>query len=486
MKKHRIFIRCIVIFLAAVLIIMAYSFLENRRVSKISVSIPEETTEVLVNPDCGIYHIYSFRPGDDGEDLTQSIISMAKEDSTSSLCLLEFNLKKFRDGDLSQAALSQIGNLLAELGKTDKTIILRFLYDWNGTASLTEPDSIDIILRHMEQAGPIVLENRDSIYTMQGLFTGNWGEMNGSRFGDEESLRTLADKLKEVTEGKIRLSVRTPQQWRIVNNISQDDLTENKLRELSGTSQFGLFNDGLTGSATDYGTYAADSTGLYESKTDEELQEINFGNFEPDASWPRDAELAFQDILGKYQPNGGEAIHMSEWNDLTQAIRSFRRMHISYLNADYDSAVWEKWASETVTEEGVFDGTKGDDYIRAHLGYRYVLTDADLQYNWLKNTVSFSISVQNKGFAPSCEDITAHVLLTDADGNTIQETEAPLDTSKLPGGTQDGRTETLKGKISAKGLRNGQYRVAVNFTDEDGDSIRFGNESGLIGTVTAK
>lgn len=474
MKKHRIIIRCITIFLAAVLIIMAYSFLGDRRVSKISVSVPEETAEVLVNPGCGIYHIYSFRPGDDGKVQAQSIISMAKKDETSSLCLLEFNLKKFRDGDLSQEALSQISNLLTELGKTDRKIILRFLYDWDGTASLTEPDSIDIILRHMEQVGPIVLENRDSIYTMQGLFTGNWGEMNGSRFGDEESLRTLADKLKEVTEGKIRLSVRTPRQWRIVSNILRDDLTEARLRKLSGTSQFGLFNDGLTGSATDYGTYAADSTGLYESKTDEELQTINFGSFEPDTSWPRDAELAFQDILGSCQPNGGEAIHVSEWNDLTQAIRSFRRMHISYLNADYDSAVWEKWASETVSEEGVFDGVNGEDYIRAHLGYRYVLTDADLHYSWLNNTISFSVSIQNKGFAPSYSAITAHVLLLDEEGKTVREEEVPFDKSPIGG------------KISAKGLRNGQYRAVVNFTNDDGDSIRLGNESSLIGTVTAK
>lgn len=469
-KNHRKLLRCLSILLAAVLIIMAYSFLDSRRVNNVSVSVPEETAEILVNPDCGIYHLYGFTIGDENEAKLQTM----KTDSSATLCLIELNLRAYRDRDLPQSALTQIDDILSSLDGTGKREVVRFLYDWDGDASLTEPDSIDIILRHMEQVGPILLENRESIYTMQGLFTGNWGEMNGSRFSDEESLRTLASKLEEVTEGKIRLSVRTPQQWRIVNNISKDDLTKSTLQKIAGKSKFGLFNDGLTGSATDYGTYAADSSGLYESKSDEEEQIIDFSDFEPDEIWPRDAELAFQDILGTYQPNGGEAIHVSEWNDAAQAIRSFRRMHISYLNADYDSAVWEKWASQTVTEEGVFSGVNGEDYIRAHLGYRYVLTDADLQYNLLGNTISFSISVQNKGFAPSYADITAHVLLLDKSGKIIREKEVAFDEAPL------------KGKISAAGLRDGQYRIAVNFTDENGNIVRTANADTVFGTVTAK
>lgn len=480
MKKSKLWRRAAGILAAAVIVIMGILFFESRRVTDVSASVPEETADVPDNPGCGLYHIYGFTVG---EDNTEKLRLM--EEDRSSLCLLELNLRKYRDEDLPKKALRQIDDLLSSVNGTGKKFIVRFLYDWDGTASLTEPDSIEIILRHMEQAGPLLVKNEDNIYTMQGLFTGNWGEMNGSRFSDEKSLRALFEKLKDVTKGKIRLSVRTPQQWRIIQGVSEDDLADGALEELAEESNLGLFNDGLTGSATDYGTYAADPSGLYESRTDKGLKKFSLRDFDPEESWPRDPELAFQETVCRAQPCGGEAIHVCEWNDLTQAIRSFRRMHISYLDADYDSSVWEKWAAQAVSEEGVFDGLRGDDYIRAHLGYRYVLKDASLRYSRLRNTISFSLSVANKGFAPSYEEMTANIRLLDDDGNTVRKTQVPFDTGKLPGGVEDQKTEVLKGKIPAKGLRDGTYYMSVEFTDQDGNTIRTGNRGALFGTVAA-
>lgn len=468
----------------------------QRRVKETAISIPAESAEAQVNPSCGLYRIYGFTPGKD--DLTQAaaIASDAESDSSVSLCLLELNLEPFRAGSISEEALKEIGELLDKVGGTGKKLIIRFLYDWDGQAVLTEPDSLNTILEHMTQVGPILLQYRKQIFTLQGLFIGNWGEMNGSRYGDAASLRTLAEKLEEVTDHQIRLAVRTPAQWRTIEGVSKEDLTEAKIRALAEKSNIGLFNDGLTGSATDYGTYAGDSDGSYESRTDRDLKKINFQDFDPQTPWPRDAEMAFQGILSESQPIGGEAIHVSEWNDLTETIRSFRRMHASYLNIDYDQAVWQKWAGSSVSKSGVWNGEKGDDYIRAHLGCRYVLTKGSLYYNWWQNTISASISIKNEGFAPAYRKLKLHFLILDEDEKIVEQKTVPFDPSALSGGTEDRKSRKFEAGLSAENLKKGSYRIAVCLDDAEGNAIRFGNKGPMktadgtvccpIGTVEAR
>ncbi len=60
------------------------------------------------------------------------------------------------------------------MADSDKKWIVRFLYDW-GENEQYEPENLDIILQHMEQAGDVIREYHSCIYTLQGLFIGNWG-----------------------------------------------------------------------------------------------------------------------------------------------------------------------------------------------------------------------------------------------------------------------------------------------------------------------
>jgi len=77
-----------------------------------------------------------------------------------------------------------------------------------------EPENLDIILQHMEQVGDVLREYHSCIYTLQGLFIGNWGEMNGTKYTDPDSMRKLAACLADVSDASTFLSVRTPAQWR--------------------------------------------------------------------------------------------------------------------------------------------------------------------------------------------------------------------------------------------------------------------------------
>ena len=137
------------------------------------------------------------------------------------------------------------------MADSDKKWIVRFLYDWNGENEQYEPENLDIILQHMEQVGDVLREYHSCIYTLQGLFIGNWGEMNGTKYTDPDSMRELAARLADVSDASTFLSVRTPAKWRkITGEAAPDGWTENPLAK-----RLGLFNDGMLGSVSDYGTY---------------------------------------------------------------------------------------------------------------------------------------------------------------------------------------------------------------------------------------
>ena len=135
------------------------------------------------------------------------------------MVLLEINLKNYKNTDISEHALSQLEQIFKDWSNTDTQILLRFLYDLDGIAKATEPDSLSTILTHIDQVSEIVNRYSDSVYLMQGIFIGNWGEMHGSEFMNDTSVHTLINHLNESIDSSIYLSVRTPAHWRMITNL---------------------------------------------------------------------------------------------------------------------------------------------------------------------------------------------------------------------------------------------------------------------------
>ena len=67
----------------------------------------------------------------------------------------------------------------------------------------------------------------------EGLFIGNWGEMNGTKYENDEDLVRLTKQLYSVTDSSTYLAVRTPDQWRRIMGIR--DFSE-KLRTRDSAS----------------------------------------------------------------------------------------------------------------------------------------------------------------------------------------------------------------------------------------------------------
>lgn len=295
--------------------------------------------EFLRNPNRGFYHmcraVLDSEPGS-GDSYESMADGHCREHPGDTLVLLEINLGEYRTREIDDTGIENLNKLLSAWEGRDISLIIRFLYDWDGDGLTAEPDVLDTVLGHMAQVGPALQSHEDLIFCLQGLFVGSWGEMHGTKFGGD--FTELAGALDDAAGNCMFLSVRTPAQLREILKSCP---------ELK--SRLGLFDDGMLGSETDLGTYDMADQGA-ERRT-------------------REQELAFQENTCLSVPNGGEAVINNPYNDFENAVADMSRMRVAYLNNAYDPGVLSKWAGTDLAAYGL-DGLSGLDYIERRLGYR--------------------------------------------------------------------------------------------------------------------
>ena len=397
-----------------------------------------ESKKPLRNPYCGFYHIIGYTLSDD-YNFSDSYITTI-DSYTESLALLEINLKNYRTSEISEKGLAQLNDILASWEKSPNNtkLIIRFLYDWDGIALATEPNSIDIIFKHMEQVSQSVNKYRDTVYIMQGIFIGNWGEMHHSKFQDQNCVKQLTNKLNDIIEPSIYLSLRTPKQWRTFNCSNQP----------TSNTRIGLFNDGILGSESDLGTYSENE---------------------------REKELKFQNELCRYVPNGGEVVFNQNLSSLKTAVSALKTMHISYLNSDYDSRVFEKWKSDVWTGNGAFNGCDGYTYIKSHLGYRLLIDSLKIKNTgFLKSQHTLCITIKNSGFSNVLKPLKIGVTLLNEDADECISVPFDADLRNV----ESGNKKTFTAKLPIKELKQGDYLIYFSVKDKtSGQTILLGNEN---------
>lgn len=431
-----------------------------------------ESAEEIWNPDRGFYHIYGFLISDEPADMCEQLDRQMEKDTGHALAMVQINLREYRDKEISEEGLNNIESLFRAMSATNEHWIVRFLYDWDGENEKNEPQSIELVLNHMQQVGEILTRYRESVFTLQGLFVGNWGEINGTKYADKTSLQKLAKQLVKATDGQMYLAVRTPAHWRQIMDGAEDSMPGDQEKMMY--ARLGLFNDGMLGSGNDCGTYGEKSA-------------VEAGE---DQAWNRKEELEFQEKLCSRVPNGGEVIIDNEYNDLEHAIADLKTMHVTYLNQDYDEAVLEKWASSTVQTSDCFDGMDGLSYMQRHLGYRLVLSEVFMQHNFWEDTADIKVSLQNVGFAPVYKECEPVLLVKDETGQTIYEATPFGDITSLAGGNETEKKELFSDRVPLRGLKAGCYSVYFAVRDTaTGSFITFANEQKIenegykIGTI---
>lgn len=429
-------------------------------------SVPGQETNIsLENPFRGFYHMYGFTLSEDAPKMVTERIRQYIDSGNLPLMLIQINLKNYADSDLSANALQQLDNILSELSDARRQIVLRFLYDWDGKALETEPNTIDQITRHMDQVAVVVNQYEDSVLLIQSTFTGNCGEMTQTKFGSHDDNRFLMTHLSEVISPSIFLAVRTPSHLRGVLNTRETITWENAF-DGSLAARLGLFNDGLLGSVYDLGTY--DDT-------------PNADTEEPEDKGTREEEIAFQNVLCQFVPNGGEAVLDNPYSDFDNALKDLASMHISYLNCDHDIAVINKWKGSVYHGEDCFDGMSGYEYIEAHLGYRYVLQSSTLSYDALDpSATSLSLTIENTGFAPSYRRFEGILTLIHEDTGEEYSFPADIDNRRIGGRSET--TFTLS--LDLSGYPEGNYQISFSLTDPyTGQFIQFASDNAREGQV---
>lgn len=419
-----------------------------------------ESTAKLPNPGGSFYNMTGYLLSDDvdTQTLEERIRSGIKNYSSEELILIEINLCRYKDTSLSEAALAQTDQILTGWGKAGYPIILRFLYDWEGNATNTEPKKLSLVKKHMSQVAPIVNAHAQDIYTMQGIFVGNFAEMHGGRHMDHESMCALAKHLDSVIDPGIFLSVRTPAQRRIILDSKEIFPEGSTLAE-----RLGLFNDGMLGSDTDLGTYGSADRDQSTTMTDH---------------WIREQELEYQDELCRYVPNGGEAVIDNPLNDLEQAIDTLATMHVSYLSRMHHAEVIEKWKSSSIHANDVWDGSTGYDYIDAHMGARYRCTGTSVaSYNfWSQDCTVMKFTMTNTGFSNYYEPLTltATVIAEDSTSPVATKTWQKDALATLT----NGETCSFSLPLDLRNYADGNYHVYLSCKRaESGINVAFATDT---------
>lgn len=474
LKKNTLIPAVALTFLSLVtsaLIILSLYYNQNHYIFTYAPAEYTETADSLDNPYRGWYQMYGYSLSDKTPVVSETIQKQIQDASGCQLALLEINLSSYASGDLSAFALSQLEMILSSWEQAPQHLILRFLYDWNGNARQTEPQSESTILRHMEQTAEIVNRHTGTVYLIQGIFAGNYGEMHGSAHLSSTSIRALTQHLADVLDPSIYLSVRTPQHWRTVTQ-SFDPLTGKTAWNGSVSARLGLFNDGMLGSATDLGTY---------SEAAKDILPAAKAAKDYSVKGSRGEELNFQKSLCSYVPNGGEVVIDNPYNDFQAAVTTLADMHVSYLNLAHDTDVLKKWELAVYPGGGCFAGMNGLDYIERHLGYRYTITSSALTYTQRgKGPAVLNLTIANNGFSSCYRPLSAELILHHMETGTDQTLSLDTDTRLWAAGS----STMLNVPLDGSHYEPGNYTVYFRLTDpSSGKQIRLANTLTLDSTL---
>ena len=403
-----------------------------------------ESVEELRNPGRGWYQIHTFSAEEDFsiEELQWCL------GNRNTLALVFIDIGYYREQALDERCLYNIDGILDYFAQSELDVILRITYDREGKAWEREPYSFSQVMEHMNQLGPILSRHAEHIFVYQGLLVGSWGEMHSSRFLATAQMERLASALSEHLGMQSFLAVRRPSYWRTLHLNGESECQRTRM---------GLFDDGIFGSDTHLGTFG-----------EKMAAEAGWG-----AAWSTEEELAFEEKLCQYVPQGGEVLYeegKAEERSLDATVERLRRMRISYLNCVHDQRILELWKRMTWREKGPWEGISGFDYIGRHLGYRFCVRTVRMTAVGGKRGIAaqcqWEISVENTGFSPCYQQAEAWLEWRDSQGQRCKK-ELLLELSRiLPGEVKTGTCITVPAE--------GEVRLFAA-RRQDGRTICFAN-----------
>ena len=430
------------------------------------------TDEDFCNPERGYYQQYTlwFRDGSLPSPVSAAALETGRKMGRT-LSLTLFYLTDFMEGDISEGALDVIRKSLQAHRDGGVKAILRFAYK-DGYSEEDKPwdAPVDVVLRHVEQLGPVFEEYKDVIYVLQAGFVGAWGEwyytsnfnMDPDTDEDWEPRMKLIRALLDAMPEDRQVALRTPgYKMKFLGMEEADTITVAEAYGTSDKARLAGHNDCFISSSNDVGTYGSSAERML---------------------WKGDTEYAIM---------GGETCAAEEhYCNCDKAFVALEDYHWSYLNSGYHAGVFSVWR----------DGGCYDDIAR-RLGYRIVMKGACFDDRFAAGqNFHVEITLRNEGFASLMNPRPVEFVIVDKSdpGNrTVVETDIDPRTWK------GGRTYVLAADIALPlSLEAGKdYLLCLNLPDasevlRDSPefSVRFANEGvwdetygyNVLGTFTAE
>lgn len=387
------------------------------------------------------------------------------------------NYTEGTDYDLDALFFQNVRATFENCRKNGSTIAVRFRYDSNGKEN-PEPATFEQVLHHIQQIkeNGLLEDYKDILMFVETGFVGKWGEQHGGKYTALDYKVQLVNAMLDCVPKEIPITVRTPNIFAAWAGITTAEMADYIAEPNSDAARIGLYNDGYMGSDTDLGTYsnrAAETTWMQQ-----QMQTTYYGGeFSGNLDWAQKYDT--------YLPEN--------------AIPEMYYTHLSYINANIYSLYKDYTFGESYDVENVdnsaYYGQTVFQFIRDHLGYRFVIRDAKISETVeAGKQLQCQLSIENTGFANPIRPLKAEVLL-EKDGNYIQTevnldptqwhscttTEIPL-TLQLPGDLDAGKWQVyLRLSIGNQGIDESAMRT-VQFANEDIWNAMLG--ANQIGSVT--
>ena len=335
------------------------------------------SNEDFANPERGFMKQSSVFPDQPFD--AQKVRALQPSDT---LVWIYFRLDNYRDRLIDPNGLNNIRSVFTTARSRGLKLVIRFAYnDGPGSttdANLANPDApIELVLQHIDQLKPILVENADVIAVMQAGFVGHWGEWHSSKYLHPlEHRKAIVDALLSVLPKDRMLQIRYPRYKQI---WYQTPLTAQEAFSGSDKSRVAHHNDCFLRDQDDAGTYKSVSA---------QIPKITSTYCDG-----KDAISCWKDFVAtesQFTPVGGETCQYNPpRTDCPNTLQELAMLHWSFLNNGYRPEVLNGW-----TSGGCMDT------IRRSLGYRLVLKEASLPTTIRPGgTLSLNIRLSNDGFA---------------------------------------------------------------------------------------
>lgn len=373
------------------------------------------------------------------------------------------------DAKLTESALAAIDQTLKNLKKNNMQVIIRFVYDKNNNGIEDDegcliPDSEVVvpkdwknynrvvearqgmIMQHIEQLAPILIDNQDAIYTVQVGFYGGYGELHSTGACSDAYIAEALDKmLTETKDSNLRISVRTPRRYAYYRFGSTDiyKLANDVTSEDEDAYRAAIFNDGYLGTDNDWGT---------------------FENREIETDW-----MATQNL---HNPYGGDAIPApgeTEIGDPAKppfVINEMFKVHTSYIApVDLLVSYWKETPydeSQYNVKDYEYSGATLYEYIENHLGYRFVLRESKLSESVKAGgTLENTFEIENVGFGNLFYPMQSYAYITDEYGKVVV---GPTEVDVDPTNFEVNKTTSGSMGISIpENMEPGKYNLYLQF-----------------------